>query len=41
MLLKKANTLPELSIKTMREWRVWLELKRMKKEMKLKLIGFL
>jgi len=37
MLLKKADTLPELSIKSLREWRIWLELKRMKKEMKIKL----
>ena len=37
MLLKKADTLPELSIKSMREWRIWLELKRMKKEIKIKI----
>ena len=34
MLLKKADTLPELSIKSLVEWRVWLELKRIKQELK-------
>ncbi|MFW6015915.1 MAG: DUF2357 domain-containing protein [bacterium] len=36
MLLKKADTLPELSIRTLREWRVWLELKRVKSQIKVK-----
>ncbi|MFW6287397.1 MAG: DUF2357 domain-containing protein [bacterium] len=35
MLLQKAATLPELSIRTMEEWRVWLELKRVQGEIKL------
>ncbi len=34
MLLQKASTLPELSIKSLREWRLWLELKRLKREIK-------
>jgi len=34
MLLQKARTLPELSIKTMEQWRVWLELKRVQSEIK-------
>jgi hypothetical protein len=34
MLLKKADTLPELSIRSLREWRLWLELKRLKEEIK-------
>jgi hypothetical protein len=37
MLLKKADTLPELSIRSLKEWRFWLELKRLKKDLKLKL----
>jgi len=36
MLLKKADTLPELSIRSLKEWRLWLELKRLKEEIKLK-----
>ncbi|RQD76878.1 MAG: DUF2357 domain-containing protein, partial [Halanaerobium sp. MSAO_Bac5] len=32
MLLKKADTLPELSIRSLKEWRLWLELKRVKEE---------
>ncbi|MFW5980935.1 MAG: hypothetical protein ACOCRU_00005, partial [bacterium] len=35
MLLQKARTLPELSIKTMEQWRVWLELKRLQGEVKI------
>jgi hypothetical protein len=35
MLLQKARTLPELSIKTMEQWRVWLELKRVQGEIKI------
>lgn len=34
MLLQKARTIPELSIKTMEQWRVWLELKRVQGEIK-------
>ena len=34
MLLQKARTIPELSIKTMEQWRVWLELKRVQSEVK-------
>lgn len=34
MLLSKAKTLPELSIKTLEEWRIWLELSRLKEELK-------
>ncbi len=37
MLLKKAATLPELSIRSLKEWRFWLELKRLKEEIKLDL----
>lgn len=37
MLLKKADTLPELSIRSLKEWRLWLELKRIKEDLKLKL----
>jgi hypothetical protein len=37
MLLKKADTLPELSIRSLKEWRLWLELKRVKQDIKLKL----
>lgn len=37
MLLKKADTLPELSIRSLKEWRIWLELKRLKEDIKLKL----
>jgi predicted component of viral defense system (DUF524 family) len=37
MLLKKADTLPELSIRSLKEWRLWLELKRLKEDIKLKL----
>ncbi|PUU88390.1 MAG: hypothetical protein CI947_1948 [Halanaerobium sp.] len=37
MLLKKADTLPELSIRSLKEWRLWLELKRLKKEIRLNL----
>jgi predicted component of viral defense system (DUF524 family) len=33
MLLQKADTLPELSINSLAEWRVWLELKRIKREL--------
>jgi hypothetical protein len=36
MLLKKADTLPELSIRSLKEWRLWLELKRLKENIKLK-----
>jgi len=35
MLLKKADTLPELSIRSLKEWRLWLELKRLKEEIKI------
>lgn len=35
MLLQKARTIPELSIKTMEQWRVWLELKRVQDEIKI------
>jgi hypothetical protein len=35
MLLEKAKTIPELSIKTLEEWRTWLELKRIQPEVKL------
>ncbi|PRX18491.1 hypothetical protein BX659_14310 [Orenia metallireducens] len=34
MLLFKAKTLPELSIKTLEEWRVWLELSRLRKDIR-------
>lgn len=34
MLLHKASTIPELSIKTYREWRIWVELMRIKKDIK-------
>ncbi|MFP4199478.1 MAG: hypothetical protein ACLFSO_07785, partial [Halanaerobium sp.] len=37
MLLKKADTLPELSIRSLKEWRLWLELKRLKEEISLDL----
>ncbi len=37
MLLKKADTLPELSIRSLKEWRIWLELKRLKEDIRLKL----
>jgi hypothetical protein len=37
MLLKKADTLPELSIRSLKEWRLWIELKRLKEDIKLKL----
>ncbi|WP_076545978.1 hypothetical protein [Halanaerobium sp. ST460_2HS_T2] len=37
MLLKKADTLPELSIRSLKEWRIWLELKRLKKNIRFKL----
>ncbi|RAK06303.1 hypothetical protein C8C77_12522 [Halanaerobium saccharolyticum] len=37
MLLKKADTLPELSIRSLKEWRLWLELKRLKEDIKLQL----
>ena len=37
MLLHKANTIPELSIKTYREWRIWIELMRIKADIKVKL----
>ncbi len=40
MLLKKADTLPELSLQTVKQWRIWLELKRMKKEIKVKLANY-
>ncbi|MCK8825396.1 restriction endonuclease-like protein [Fuchsiella alkaliacetigena] len=33
MLLFKAKTVPELSIKSLKEWRVWLELSRLKKNL--------
>jgi hypothetical protein len=33
MLLQKADTLSKLSIKSLVEWRVWLELKRIKREL--------
>ncbi|MCK8816867.1 restriction endonuclease-like protein [Natroniella sulfidigena] len=33
LLLKKADTLPELSIRTLAEWRIWLELKHFKSEL--------
>lgn len=36
MLLLKASALPELSIKTVEEWRIWLELRRIKEELKVK-----
>lgn len=32
MLLKRARTLPELSINSLEEWRIWLEIKRLKEE---------
>ncbi|MEJ6949390.1 DUF2357 domain-containing protein [Natronospora cellulosivora (SeqCode)] len=35
MLLQKARTIPELSIKTIEQWRVWLELKRVQGEVKI------
>lgn len=34
MLLFKAKTLPELSIRNLEEWRIWLELSRLKDELK-------
>jgi predicted component of viral defense system (DUF524 family) len=34
LLLEKARTLPELSVKTLEEWRIWLELKRIQPEIK-------
>lgn len=34
LLLEKASTLPELSIKTLDEWRTWLELKRVQPEIR-------
>ncbi len=34
LLLHKASTLPELSIKTLEEWRIWLELKRIQPEIR-------
>ncbi|HLV08815.1 MAG TPA: restriction endonuclease-like protein [Halanaerobiales bacterium] len=34
MLLEKAKTIPELSIKTLKEWRTWMELKRIQPEIK-------
>lgn len=37
MLLKKADTLPELSIRSLKEWRIWLELKRLKEDIRFKL----
>jgi hypothetical protein len=37
MLLKKADTLPELSIRSLNEWRLWLELKRLKQEIKVEI----
>ncbi len=37
MLLQRAKTLPELSIKSLEEWRIWLELKRLKEEIKVHL----
>lgn len=37
MLLKKADTLPELSIRSLKEWRLWLELKRLKEDIRLNL----
>jgi hypothetical protein len=37
MLLKKADTLTELSIRSLKEWRLWLELKRLKEDIKLQL----
>lgn len=37
MLLLKSNTLPELSIKTMEQWRLWLELKRLKEDLKVEM----
>ena len=37
MLLNKASTIPELSIKTYREWRIWVELMRVKADIKVKL----
>ena len=35
MLLKKADSLPELSIRSLKEWRLWLELKRLKEEIQI------
>ncbi|MFW6016171.1 MAG: DUF2357 domain-containing protein [bacterium] len=37
MLLNKASTIPELSIKTYREWRIWIELMRLKADIKVKM----
>ena len=37
MLLRRAKTLPELSIKSLEEWRIWLELKRLKEEITVQL----
>ncbi|MFW5987992.1 MAG: DUF2357 domain-containing protein [bacterium] len=39
MLLEKARTIPELSIKSLEEWRTWLELKRIKPEIEVLLTG--
>jgi hypothetical protein len=36
ILLERAATLPELSIRSFKEWRVWLKLKRLKREVKVK-----
>ncbi len=38
MLLEKARTIPELSIKTLEEWRTWLELKRIQTDVKIMLV---
>lgn len=35
MLLQKARTIPELSINTMEQWRIWLELKRVQGEIEI------
>jgi len=37
MLLKKADSLPELSIRSLKEWRLWLELKRLKEEIRIEI----
>ena len=34
IIIEKARTLPELSVKTLEEWRIWLELKRIQPEIK-------
>ncbi len=39
MLLKQARTLPDLHIKTREQWRVWLECKRLRKEIKVLVEG--